>query len=132
MALTKDANTPERDGALVSRPVEAATEVFTGSIAAVNAAGNMVPAANVAGLKVVGRAEAHVDNTAGAAGDLDVTAKRGLFRFTNSAGSPLTAADLGANALVEDDGTVAKVTANSIVAGKIIDIDASGVWVEIK
>ena len=106
--------------------------MFAGSIGAVNAAGNAVPASDTAGIKVVGRCEAHMDNTAGAAGDANITMKRGVFRFANSVGSPLAAADLGTNALVEDDGTVAKATVNSIIAGKIIDIDASGVWVEIK
>jgi len=99
---------------------------------AINAAGDVVPASNTAGLKVAGRVASSVDNTAGTAGDLNATLKRGVFRFANSGTSPLTVADILANALVEDDGTVAKVTTNSIVAGKIIDIDASGVWVEIK
>ncbi|OIO70885.1 MAG: hypothetical protein COS35_06520 [Zetaproteobacteria bacterium CG02_land_8_20_14_3_00_50_9] len=132
MALTKDANTPERDGALVSAPVAAATIIYAGSMVALNAAGNAVPAADTAALKVLGRAESQVNNAAGAAGDLKVTVKRGTFRFKNSGTAALAAGDELTNALVEDDGTVAKTSTNSIVAGKIIEIDASGVWVEIK
>ena len=132
MALTADRNTTERDGALVNRPAEAAVKLFAGSLGAVNAAGNALPASDTVGLKVVGRVESQVDNSAGVAGDLNVEMKRGVFQFANSGTSALTVADIGGNALVEDDGTVAKVTTNSIVAGKIIDIDASGVWVEVK
>lgn len=132
MALTNDANTPEREGALVSRPVEAATQLFAGSIGAINAAGNIVPASNVAGLKVIGRVESHIDNLTGLAGAENVTLKRGVFRFANSVASPLTAADILVNAVIEDDGTVAKTILNAITAGKVIDIDAGGVWIEIK
>jgi len=132
MALTNDANTPEIDGALVAHPVEAATKIFAGSLVAINAAGNAVPAANTVGLKVVGRAEAQIDNSTGLAGALQVTLKRGVFKFTNSVGAPLTVADIQTTALVEDDGTVSKTTTNSIPAGKIIAIEANGVWVEVR
>jgi len=132
MALTKDRNTTERAGDAVSRPVEAAVKLFAGGMGAINAAGNIVPASNTVGLKVIGRIEAAVDNTAGAAGDQFASVKRGVFHYANSTASPLTVADIGGNALVEADDIVAKVTTNSIVAGKIIDIDAAGVWVEIR
>jgi len=132
MALTKDRNTTERAGDAVARPVEAAAVLFAGGMGAINAAGNVVPASNTAGLKVIGRIESAVDNSAGMAGAQSVSLKRGVFHYANSATSPLTVADIGTNALVEDDGTVAKAATNNIVAGKIIDIDAAGVWVEIR
>lgn len=132
MALTQDRNTTERTGAAVSRPVAAGAKLFAGGMGAINAAGNIVPASNTAGLKVIGRIESAVDNTAGVAGDQSVTLKRGVFHYANSAASALTFADIGTNALVEDDGIVAKAAINNVVAGKIIDIDAQGVWVEIR
>jgi len=132
MALTKDVNTPEREGALVSRPAAGGARVFAGSMVAVSAGGNASSAANAPGLKVIGRAEAAVDNSAGIAGEKTVTVKRGVFRFANSATQPLGNADIFGTAYVEDDGTVAKITTNSIPAGKVIDIDTDGVWVEIK
>jgi len=132
MALTNDRDTPERDGALVGRPVAASTKLYAGGMGAVDASGNAVAAADTAGLTTVGRIESQVDNSAGSAGDETVTMLRGVFRYANSATNPLSAADIGSNALVEDDETVAKTTTNSIVAGKMIDIDADGVWVEIK
>ncbi len=132
MPLTNDRNTPERDGTLVSLPVEAGAVIHAGGMVAVNAAGNAVPAADTAGLTVMGRAEQAVDNTGGAAGAAAITVKRGVFQYGNSGASALTAADVGQVAHVADDATVAKTTTNSIVAGKVLGVDATGVWVEIR
>jgi hypothetical protein len=133
MALTADRNTPARDGNQLSVPVEAATKIYAGSLVAVNAAGNAVPAADAAGLTVLGMAEGQVDNSAGAAGDRRVSVRRRrTFKFANSAANALTAADVGGDALVEADDIVAKVSTNGIVAGKVIEVDATGVWVEIQ
>jgi len=133
MALTADRNTVARDGNQITLAVAAGTIIYAGALVARNAAGNAVPASNTAGLAVVGMAEAQVDNSAGAAGDLNVTVRRNrVFRFTNSGTSALTIADIGANAIVEADDIVAKAATNSIVAGKIMDVDAGGVWIEVK
>lgn len=133
MALTADRNTVARDGNQLSLGVAAATTIYAGALVARDAAGHAVPASNTAGLAVVGMAETQVDNSAGAAGDLNITVRRNrTFRFANSATSPLTIADIGANAMVEADDTVAKAATNSIVAGKVLDVDATGVWIEIK
>ncbi|MDQ6956697.1 MAG: hypothetical protein Q9M21_05805, partial [Mariprofundaceae bacterium] len=122
VALTKDRNTSERAGDDVSHPIAANVVCFAGGMGAVNAAGNAVPASNTAGLKVVGRIQKHTDNTGGLAGALTVTMKRGVFQFGNSPTSPLTVSDIGGNAVVEDDATVAKAATNNIMAGKILNI----------
>jgi len=131
-ALTKDRNTATRPGDDITRPVAAGVICFSGGMGAVNAAGDALPASATAGLKVVGRIEQTINNTGGIAGAANVPMRRGVFLFANSITSPLSVADLGGTALVEDDATVAKVAPNSIVAGKIIDINANGVWVEIR
>jgi hypothetical protein len=63
-----------------------------------------------------------------------VTARRGCFQFANSAAADLIAkSDIGATCYIADDQTVAK-TDNSAArkaAGKVIDVDAGGVWVEV-
>jgi hypothetical protein len=58
-ALTSSRNTPEMSdfGRMQTYPVEANTTVYLGSMVALNANGNAVPAASVAGLRLVGRAE---------------------------------------------------------------------------
>ncbi len=54
MALTAPIDTPERAADLVQVPVAAATHLYAGGLAARNAAGNLVPASDTAGLRVVG------------------------------------------------------------------------------
>ena len=134
MALTKDRNTVRRDGVQYSDPVAAATRIFAGSLLCLNAAGNAVPGSLSATLKARGVAQEHVDNRDGAAGDLRIESRRGVFPFANSTSTDeITRADIGANAYIVDDQTVAKTSATNTrsVAGVIRDVDSDGVWVEI-
>ena len=60
--------------------------------------------------------------------------KRGTFKYGNSsAGDLIAQADVGADCYIVDDQTVAKTNGSSTrsVAGKIIAVDADGVWVKI-
>jgi hypothetical protein len=135
-AATADINTNERQGQVVNYPIAAATLILTGIMVAVDASGNLNPATDTAGLTVVGRSEQHTDNTAGAAGALQTTAKRGVFGFLNdSSGNAITAADVGVTiACVLDNQTVTRAagTTHSIKAGLVVDFNASQgiVWVD--
>lgn len=133
MALIKDRETQMREGDMTALPVAAATKLYGGGINAVNAAGDIVPAADTAGLKVVGVSEEYVDNSAGSAGDKSVNSRRNRsFKLKNSATNAVTVAHLFTDIYVEDDETVSSSGGtNSIVAGKCIGIDSDGVWVEI-
>lgn len=134
MALSKDRNTKRRDGVQFSDPVAAATRIFAGSLVCLNAAGNAVPGSTATTLKARGVAQEQVDNTAGAAGDLRIETRRGVFAFANSAAADeITRADIGATAYIVDDQTVAKTdgTSTRSAAGTIRDVDSDGVWVEI-
>lgn len=114
-ALTNSRNTPElADGGRTQvYPVEANTTVYLGSIVALNANGNAVPAASVAGLKIVGRAEMvhngmpgqDAVNNPGAAGAISIVARRGVFMYAVSDGS-ITAAQIGQTAFAADDNSV--------------------------
>ena len=81
----------------------------------------------------VGRADAPADNSGGAAGDLTVDVRKGIFRFANSAGADeIGPEDVEGTAYIVDDETVALTDggATRSVAGKIYDVDAQGVWIE--
>lgn len=131
-AATKARNTDQRPNLVRNYPLAAATVIFLGTMVALNAAGNAVPASDTAALRVVGLAEATVDNTAGAAGDLTIDVKRGTFKLENSAAQPLVAASKEKLCFVEDDQIVALTSTNLIVAGRVVEIDPDlGVWVEI-
>ncbi|WP_027176458.1 hypothetical protein [Desulfovibrio aminophilus] len=126
-----DRKTPMRDGESLVLGVAASTLLEAGKMAALNAAGYVVPASNTAGLKILGRTEQRVDNTGGQNGDRSVEIRRKkLFKFKNSGTSAVTVANIGGNVMVEDAETVAVAASNSIVAGKCLGVEPDGVWIE--
>jgi hypothetical protein len=133
--LTADRNTQRRTGDRLSLGIAANKKIFAGSLVARDAAGNATPGAAATTLIGVGRAAETVDNTGGAAGALQVPIDKGTFHFANSAGDPITVADIGNTCYIEDDETVSKTNAGGntqSVAGTIYDVDANGVWVQFK
>jgi hypothetical protein len=134
MALTKDRMIKQRSGRDFSDPVAAATKLFTGALVCLNAAGNAVPGAVATTLIARGVCKEQVDNTAGIAGDLRVETMKGVFPFKNSASTDeITRAEIGDLCYIIDDQTVAKTSGSSArsLAGRIVDLDADGVWVDI-
>ncbi|MBE0529530.1 MAG: hypothetical protein IH626_01800 [Rhodospirillales bacterium] len=130
--LAQDRNTPRRTGDVFSFPVAAATKIYAGALAVLNA-GVAEGGSTAVGLVAVGRAEEQVDNSAGAAGELKVRVAKGTFRFANSAAADeITLSEVGASAYIVDDQTVAKTdgTGTRSVAGTIVDVDDLGVWVK--
>lgn len=132
-ALSTARNTPERAGDVLGFPVKAAVKAIQGGIAVLNG-GYAAPGTTATGLVAVGRFEETVDNTAGSNGDVSAQVKRGTFKFANSsAGDLIAQADVGADCYIVDDQTVAKTSATNTrsVAGKVVAVDADGVWVKI-
>ena len=131
-AATEARNTPYRNGVDLAPPVAAATLVWAGTLAALDALGNVVPASDTDGLIVAGRAEKTADNSAGAAGDIRCNIMRGVFLWDNSETEALTAANIGDWAYVEDDQTVAVTSTHKVKAGRIVDVVDDGVWVDCR
>jgi len=131
-AATAPIDTPERAGEFTSLPVAAATTIHAGTLVARTGTGHAVPAAATAGLTVVGRAEADADNSDGSAGDLAVRVKRGIFRFHNSGTAAVDADDAGKLCFVEDDNTVCETAAVRIPAGRVLEVESDGVWVDTR
>jgi len=136
-AATASVNTPQRPGEVVEAvPIEANTSVYVGTLGAINAAGNAVPAADAAGLRVMGRCEGTVGpgitgldavNNPGAAGAVQANFRRGTFLFNNSVADPVVAADLGKVVFVEDDNTVNHTGGtNHIKAGVFLGFGNAG------
>lgn len=133
-ALTKDRNTPKRIGEVFNLPVATSKKIFAGSIVMLNATGYATPGAAATGQICAGRANEQVDNSAGADGDLFVDVEPGVFHFANSAAADeITAAEIGDSCYIADDQTVAKTdgTGTRSVAGKVVGVDADGVWVRM-
>lgn len=139
-AATENRNTDEKGDSPIARtlppmPVAAATVIFLGTLVALNQSGYLVPASADPTLRVLGRAEEYVNNSAGTAGAKTCRVKRGIFGFTNSSSTlAVTDAHIGRTCYAIDDSTVAirnAIGANP-VAGRVYDVDADGqVFVEV-
>lgn len=130
-ALTAARDTAARTGVDVSVGMASNTVIYAGSLVAINTSGYAVPASDTAGYKVIGRAQATVDNSGTAGnGALSINVRRGVFLWAN--GDSFTIADVGNLAYVEDDQTVQKAASatHDVVAGIIIDVESDGVWVD--
>lgn len=134
-ALTQERDTPRRAGNQAVGPVAAATKIFSGAIVcSQTGSAFLTKGATATTLRGIGVADQTADNTAGAAGAITVAYRRdGWFRLANSAaGDLITLADVGADCFIVDDQTVAKTNAGATrsIAGKVRDVDATGVWIE--
>ena len=128
---TEGRNTKRRNADRVSGLVNSGATIYTGTLVTrLASGGNLVPGGTASAGVVVGVAEETVVGD----GVKTLEYSRGCFQFANSASGDLIAAgDIGATCYIVDNDTVAK-TDNSAArkaAGKIIDVDAGGVWVEV-
>jgi hypothetical protein len=132
-ALITDRNTPFKEGGLISVPVAAGVKIFSGALVALNAAGYATPGAVSATLTYLGRSDSYADNTVGADGAATVLVRRHcMFKFLNSGADPVAQADVGKTCYILDDQTIAKTSAAAArsAAGKVMGVEADGVWVE--
>lgn len=113
-------------------PVAAATTIYNGALVAVDTAGRAVPAADTAGLRVVGLAQEQSDNSAGAAEATYVLVLAGVFKLDNDATNPVAQADQGRPCFVVDDQTVGDQGGGSKVVAGIVDaVESDGVYLYV-
>ncbi len=132
-ALTQDRNTPRREGKRLSYPMKGSVIGYIGAIA-VLASGLLKPGVTETGSVAVGVFVDRFDNSSGADSAIKGEAESGVFRFANSASSDeITLSEVGSDCYIVDDQTVAKTDGSSArsVAGKVVDVDAQGVWVKV-
>lgn len=131
VALTAARPTPSRAGSDIVPGVAANAVIFAGALVCRNAAGFATPGATATTLVALGRAEESVTGSA-TNGEVPVRVRAGVFRWANSAaGDLITIADRGNDCFIVDDQTVAKTNGGNTrsIAGKVVDVDAQGVWV---
>lgn len=129
-ALTAERDTYQRLNQYTSLTVASNSIIYAGALVCVNSSGLAVPAADSSGFAVIGRAEATADNR-GVLYSATKTIKvaRGTFRWANA--DAIAVADIGKIVYVTDDQTVNKTGGGqNIIAGTVVDVDASGVWVD--
>lgn len=134
-ALNQDRNTPFKDGELIACLLAAGAKIYAGSLVVANAAGFAAPGSVATTLTALGRAEDQVDNTSGANGAKSVNVRRlKAFKFANHAADLVVQADFGKTCYIVDDQTVAKTNGGNTrsAAGKVLGVEADGVWVYIE
>lgn len=131
MALVQDRNTHKKQAAIIVIAVAAGANIFAGALVVANASGYAAAGSTASDLTYLGRADEHVDNTAGINGAKSVKISRlQAFKFKND--GSITQAHIGKPSYIVDDETVAATngSATRSAAGTIIEIDSDGVWIE--
>lgn len=115
-------------------PVAAGVKIYQGALVVMNgglARPGRVSAADVA----VGMALETADNTGGGDSAITVRVRRGTFRWLNGGGGDaIGLTEIGTNVYILADDQVGKTNPGGntrSVAGKVYDVDALGVWIEI-
>lgn len=114
-------------------PMNTATTIYQGAIVCWDADGYARAAADTASFKVAGVALETVVNS-GADGAASIRVLRGATVNLTIESTSITIADIGYNAIVQDDNTVTDATTatNDIPVGVILDVDATnGAWVAV-
>ena len=102
--LTADKKSVRKDGTVFTHPAAAGAVIYAGALAAVNAQGYAVPAADDAAQRFLGKADRRADNSTGPNGAIFAEGHReGVFEFD---GPGFTPADTGIDLYVIDDHTV--------------------------
>lgn len=130
MALTKKREILARDLAFLSHPMAAGVVLYAGAMSVLNADGFVQPGTEAEGLICVGTADETVDNSNGADGALNATTRIDRARrYDNDILAPITRSDIMSDCFIKDDVTVSSEGVGRSRAGKIVDVDADGVWV---
>lgn len=132
MAITANRDTQERahPGAMLHQDWVAvdSDEFYIGQLIAIESStGKIKPGATATGLVALGRCEERF--TTGASNTRKIKVRSGLFKWANSAGDALAAADEGALCYIEDDSIVCKTATGKSAAGRVYKVESDGVWV---
>lgn len=98
--------------------------IQAGELVALNADGKAVPAADTAGLRVIGIAK-----TVTAEG---VEIEDGIFALANDTTSPVTRVMRGKICVAKNASTVAATSTNSVAAGLVVDVYDNEVYVDLR
>lgn len=132
VALTADRPTPRRDGDFVELPVAAGYRIYAGAMVAINSSGFATPAHQSGAQYTAGVAQHAVNSNGSTNGALTVRVCRLPHQFANATSYRITRADIGFTCYVSDDQTVGKSGAGSVRAGRVVDVDDGGVWVDFR
>ena len=131
-ALTDNIEIIEKDPRQLALPVVAADIIYRGAMVMHNAAGFAAPAVAEAGAVFAGIAGEKADNSAGAAGDINVIISNDGIHLLNGTG--FAQANVGSLVYASDDQTISTTQgSNEQLVGRIEQfVSATQVYVDIK
>lgn len=132
MALSEGRVTARRTGDLFGGPVAASVTIYQGALVSIDTDGYLRPARADETDTVVGIATETVENGS-TAGAVRTTVERGIFRLKNTS-TDITQDHIGLACYAVDDEQV-DIDNNAgarCYAGTIVDVDSSGVWVDLR
>ena len=124
-ALTDNRKTETRSGEYIEPTIATGSYVYAGSLVALNASGEAVPATDTTGLTVIGVSQQEKE-----AGERVKVRRIGAYKLANDAS--LDDTHVGKTCYAIDDQTVGETSTNSIAAGTVIQVEDDGVWVELQ
>jgi len=135
MINTEPVDTWWKEGELTTYNLAAdvAKHPAVGAIAAIDAAGKVVSAADVTAVKAIGRTEVilPVDEQSGN-DESRVTVRRGVIALYNDETAPCAEADLFDTAEIgDDDGSAAAPETGNLALGPIVEIENDRIYVNI-
>lgn len=129
MALSADLGRISREGSVTEMGIEAGETIYLGGLVSGSASGHAKAATLTAGDIVFGVSESpEQDNSAGSDGDLTCNVRRGAaYWLSNSSSNPISLAQRGKNAFLEDDEYVRDyVPAGvNVPVGIVLDVDTN-------
>lgn len=133
-ALAADRNSSEKGlGHLQTFQVAASAVIFKGGLVSIQTAnGFVVPGSDTAAHLCAGIAQEYVDNSGGLDGAKTVQVRMGGVARLVASG--LTQANVLGDVTIVDDQTVglAAVTLNDVIAGRLLELDGSDAWVQLR
>lgn len=131
--MSQEYDTPRFSPETLALPMAANTSIFAGQLVCLNEAGFAVPASAAANLTCAGRAEQSRTNPGAAGAEVVAVLRKHAFKVENDPEDPVTQAQLLQPCYLTGAHSVAASHADNTLslAGKVVGLEASGVWVEI-
>lgn len=130
--MSRERQAQFRDGSSRSFLVAAGAEIEENANVVLNADGFAIPAIAGPDVKSVGSATEPAKGGE-TDGEARVECRTGIKLWRNSEGDPVSAAQIGEQAFIQDQNTVSATDAAGSLspAGEVFDVDAAGVWIKV-
>lgn len=115
---------------ILAVPMAAGVKILAGTMVALDSNGLLNPVSGGTGQVIIGVALHTYDNTNGAASAYTMEVTRGCFKFLNDTVAPVTQSLMLQSIYALDNQTLTATATGHSIAGKLIQLDTTGVIVQ--